>query len=70
MEDLSNLTENQLKRATKNFINTIELNDFKKDIKKLNNKFFILYVEAIKEEYRKRIKTSPQIKKYYEKTRK
>lgn len=70
MEDLSNLTENQLKRATKNFINTIELNDFKKDIKKLNNKFFILYVEAIKEEYIKRIKTSPQIKKYYERTRK
>ena len=44
--------------------------DFKKDIKKLNNKFFIKYVEAMREEYSRRIKKSPQMRKYYNQTQK
>ena len=56
------------KQIIKDWVSTIELEDFKKDIKKLNNKFFKLYIEAMREEYAKRIKKSKQIKKYYNKT--
>ena len=54
----------------KDWMRTMELKDFKKDIKKLNNKFFKLYVEAMREEYARRIKKSPQIRKYYNQTQK
>ena len=48
----------------------IELEDFKKDIKKLNNKSFKLYVQAMREEYARRIKKSSQMRKYYNQTQK
>jgi hypothetical protein len=60
-------TERQI---VKDWMRTMELEDFKKDIKKLNNKFFKLYVEAMREEYARRIKKSPQIRKYYNQTQK
>lgn len=56
------------KKIIKDWMSTMELEDFKKDIKKLNNKFFKLYVEVMREEYAKRIKKSKQIKNYYNKT--
>tara|TARA_A100000172_G_scaffold74561_1_gene56723 strand:- start:18 stop:218 length:201 start_codon:yes stop_codon:yes gene_type:complete len=55
-------TESQI---VKDWMRTMELEDFKKDIKKVNNKFFKLYVEAMREELARRIKKSPQIRKYY-----
>ena len=57
------------KKIIKDWMSTMELEDFKKDIKKLNNKFFKLYVEVMREEYAKRIKKSKQIKNYYNKTK-
>ena len=60
-------TERQI---VKDWMRTMELEDFKKDIKKLNNKFFKLYVEAMREEYARRIKKSPQMRKYYNQTQK
>ena len=40
-------TESQI---VKDWMRTMELEDFKKDIKKVNNKFFKLYGEAMREE--------------------
>ena len=60
-------TERQI---VKDWMRKMELNDFKKDIKKLNNKFFKLYVEAMREEYARRIKKSPQMRKHYNQTQK
>ena len=64
------LTDKQAAEMAKNLPYDLALLDFKKDIKKVNNRFFKLYVEAMREEYARRIKKSPQIRKYYNKTQK
>ena len=64
------LTDKQAAEMAKNLPYVMALLDFKKDIKKVNNRFFKLYVEAMREEYARRIKKSPQIRKYYNKTQK
>ena len=64
------LTDKQAAEMAKNLPYVLALLDFKKDIKKLNNRFFKLYVEAMREEYARRIKKSPQIRKYYNETQK
>tara|TARA_R110002012_G_scaffold64448_2_gene169449 strand:- start:455 stop:685 length:231 start_codon:yes stop_codon:yes gene_type:complete len=64
------LTDKQAAQIVKNMPQYLALLDFKKDIKKVNNKFFKLYVEAMREEYARRIKKSPQIRKYYNQTQK
>jgi hypothetical protein len=64
------LTDKQAAEMAKNLPYVMALLDFKKDIKKVNNRFFKLYVEAMREEYARRIKKSPQIRKYYNQTQK
>ena len=64
------LTDKQAAEMVKNMPQYLALLDFKKDIKKVNNKIFKLYVEAMREEYARRIKKSPQIRKYYNQTQK
>jgi hypothetical protein len=64
------LTDKQVDKIVKNMAHNFALLDFKKDIKKVNNKFFIKYVEAMREEYARRIKKSPQMRKYYNQTQK
>lgn len=68
--DFDSLTDKQVDKIVKNMPHYFALLDFKKDIKKLNNKFFIKYVEAMREEYARRIKKSPQMRKYYNQTQK
>ena len=58
-------TDKQAAKMVKNMPQYLALLDFKKDIKKVNNRIFKLYVKAMREEYAKRIKKSPQIRKYY-----
>ena len=64
------LTDKQAAEMVKNMPQYLALLDFKKDIKKVNNRIFKLYVEAMREEYARRIKKSPQIRKYYNQTQK
>ena len=64
------LTDKQAAEIVKNMPQYISFLDFKKDIKKVNNRIFKLYVEAMREEYARRIKKSPQMRKYYNQTQK
>jgi len=64
------LTDKQAAEIVKNMPQYISFLDFKKDIKKVNNRIFKLYVEAMRQEYARRIKKSPQIRKYYNQTQK
>ena len=64
------LTDKQAAEMVKNMPQYLALLDFKKDIKKVNNRIFKLYVEAMREEYARRIKKSTQIRKYYNQTQK
>jgi len=58
------------KKIINDWMSQIELEDFKKDLKKLNNKSFKLYVQAMREEYARRIKKSSQMRKHYNQTQK
>jgi len=64
------LTDKQAAEIVKNMPQYISFLDFKKDIKKVNNRIFKLYVEAMRQEYARRIKKSPQMRKYYNQTQK
>jgi hypothetical protein len=64
------LTDKQAAEIVKNMPQYISFLDFKKDIKKVNNRIFKLYVEAMRQEYARRIKKSPQMRKHYNQTQK